>query len=353
MNGSILINKNNLISNLSEIKKFSPESQVMSMIKSDAYGHGILEVAHLLKESDAFAVATIEEATYLRNNNINKEIVCLQGFSHSNEYKYCSENNIRPVIHDLSQLKIIENTTLDKNIKLWIKIDTGMNRLGFHSSDFQTVFQKCKIISNHVGIMTHLACADEDKDDFSNKQINVLQDIMNEENIEHSIFNSAGTIRYSKKYNNSRHWIRPGLVLYGVNPCNSSNKINVKPVMTLTAPVVSIKTCKKDESIGYGHTYKVKNDTRIAAVGIGYGDGIPRRLSNIGKVFFEGSFFNIVGRVSMDIIMIDIQDKNIQVGSNVEIWGENINIKEVSSSIDAIPYELMCALGNRLSKKFF
>ena len=180
------------------IKKFSPESKVMSMIKSDAYGHGILEVAHLLKESDAFAVATIEEATYLRNNNIDKEIVCLQGFSHSNEYKYCSENNIRPVIHDLSQLKIIENTTLDKNIKLWIKIDTGMNRLGFHSSDLQTVFQKCKIISNHVGIMTHLACANEDKDDFSNKQINVLQDVINEENIEHSIFNSADTIRYSK-----------------------------------------------------------------------------------------------------------------------------------------------------------
>ena len=123
--------------------------------------------------------------------------------------------------------------------------------------------------------------------------------------------------------------------------------------MTLTAPVISIKNCKKGESIGYGQTYKIKNDTKIAAVGIGYGDGIPRRLGNIGKVFFGGNFFNIVGRVSMDITMIDIQDKNIQVGSNVELWGENINIKEVSSSIDAIPYELICSLGNRLNKEFF
>ena len=353
MNGSILINKNNLTNNLSAIRKVLPKSKVMSMIKSDAYGHGILEVANLLRESDAFAVATIEEAKYLRNNHIDKEIVCLQGFSNKDEYKYCSKNNIRPVIHDFSQVKIIENTTLKKNIKLWIKIDTGMNRLGFHSSDFEEVFKNCKNVSDQVGIMTHLACADEDEDNFSNKQISLLENFVNGKNVELSIFNSAGTIRYSKKFNNNQHWIRPGLVLYGINPCNSPSIINVKPVMTLTAPVISIKNCKKGESIGYGQTYKIKNDTKIAAVGIGYGDGIPRRLGNIGKVFFGGNFFNIVGRVSMDITMIDIQDKNIQVGSNVELWGENINIKEVSSSIDAIPYELICSLGNRLNKEFF
>ena len=141
-------------------------------------------------------------------------------------------------------------------------------------------------------------------------------------------------------------------MIYGINPCNELNDIHIKPVMTLKAPVVSVKECKKDDFIGYGQTYKVKKNTRIAALGIGYGDGVPRRLSNIGKVFFEGNIFNIVGRVSMDLIMIDIEDKNIQVGSNIELWGENINIKEVSSSIDAIPYELMCALGNRLSKKY-
>ena len=144
MNGSILINKNNLINNLSEIKKLSPNSKVMTMIKSDAYGHGVIETAKLLRDSDAFTVATMEEAKYLRDSNINKEIVCLQGFSNKNEYEYCSKNNIKPVIHDLSQISIIEETQLENKIRIWIKIDTGMNRLGFNNSDFQMIYNICK-----------------------------------------------------------------------------------------------------------------------------------------------------------------------------------------------------------------
>ena len=141
-------------------------------------------------------------------------------------------------------------------------------------------------------------------------------------------------------------------MLYGISPCRLLKKVNLKPVMTLTAPVISIKKCKKGETIGYGQTHKLENDTRIAAIGIGYGDGFPRKLSNIGKVFYNNNFFNIVGRVSMDIITVDIGDKDIKVGCNVELWGENINIKEVANSIDSIPYELMCALGNRLDKEY-
>jgi alanine racemase len=200
--------------------------------------------------------------------------------------------------------------------------------------------------------MTHLACADEDEDNFSDKQISLLENIVSDINIELSIFNSAGIIKYSKKFENSQHWIRPGLILYGINPLSSCDEINVKPVMNLLAPIISIKKCKKGDFVGYGQTYKIKNDTNVAAVGIGYGDGLPRRLSNIGKVFTKGNIFNIIGRVSMDIIMIDIHDKDIKIGSDVELWGENISIKDVSCSIDAIPYELMCSLGNRLSKEY-
>ena len=353
MNGRILVNKNNLFNNFSEIKKYTPNSKIMSVIKSDGYGHGMLEVAKVLDNSDAFAVATIKEAIYLRDNKIKKEIVCLQGFSDLTEYIYCSENNIRPVIHNFSQINIIENTSIKKPIKLWIKIDTGMNRLGFKESDFQEVFNKCSSkINDEIGIMTHLACADEDEENFSKKQIDSIENITTNNNIELSIFNSAGIIKYSKNFNNSKHWIRPGLMIYGVSPCNTLNGINIKPAMTLTAPVISVKECKKGEKIGYGHTYKVKKDTRIASVGIGYGDGFSRQFSNIGKVFFENNFFNIVGRVSMDIITIDVEDKDIKIGSNVELWGNNINIKDVSRSIDTIPYELMCSLGNRLQKEY-
>ena len=355
MNGQLLIKKKNLINNFSEIKKYNPNSKIMSVIKSNAYGHGILEVAKILNNTDSFAVATIKEAKYLRENNINKEIICLQGFSDSAEYKYCSENNIRPVIHEFSQINIIENTKLNNPVKLWIKIDTGMNRLGFHVSDFFEIFDRCsknKNIKNPIGVMTHLACADEDEDNISELQIQKILNIIEGHNTEISLFNSAGIIKYSKNFNHSNCWIRPGLMLYGVNPCTTLNNINLKPAMTLTAPVIAIKNCKKGEAIGYGHTYKVKKDTRIAAIGIGYGDGFSRQFSNIGKVFYENNFFNIVGRVSMDIITIDIKDTNINVGNFVELWGDNININEVSKLINTIPYELMCNLGNRLEKLY-
>ena len=355
MNGHILINRKNIAHNLSEIKKYSLNSKIMSVIKSDAYGHGMIEVAKSLNDSDSFAVATIKEAMYLRGKNITKEIVCLQGFSNNEELIYCSENNIRPVIHDSSQINIMDTTSLSGSIKLWIKIDTGMNRLGFNNLDFQKVFNKIKEnkkVVHPIGIMTHLACADEDDDKFSDIQISLFNEIVNETNIELSIFNSAGIIKYSKNTNDINFWLRPGLMLYGISPCRLLKEVNLKPVMTLTAPVISIKKCKKGETIGYGQTHKLENDTRIAAIGIGYGDGFPRKLSNIGKVFYNNNFFNIVGRVSMDIITVDIKDKDIKVGCNVELWGENINIKEVANSIDSIPYELMCALGNRLDKEY-
>lgn len=355
MNGQLLIQKNNLINNFSEIKKCVPNSKIMSVIKSNAYGHGMLEVAKILNNTDSYAVATIKEAKFLRENNIKKEIICLQGFSNSAEYKYCSENNIRPVIHEFSQINIIENTKLAKSIKLWIKIDTGMNRLGFHTSNFSEVFDKCnnnRNISSPIGVMTHLACADEEEDNLSELQIQKILNIIEGYNTEISILNSAGIIKYSNNLKHYDHWVRPGLMLYGVNPCSTLNHINLKPVMTLKAPIISIKECKKGESIGYGHTYKVSKDTKIAAIGIGYGDGFSRQFSNVGKVFYKNNLFKIVGRVSMDIITVDIEDTNLSVGSYVELWGDNINIKDLSKSINTIPYELMCNLGNRLNKYY-
>ena len=200
--------------------------------------------------------------------------------------------------------------------------------------------------------MTHLACADQEKDSFSIKQINLIENIINDTKTELSIFNSAGILKYSKNFKHKTHWARPGLILYGINPCSSFNKLNLKSAMTLTAPIISIKECKKGEHIGYGHTYKVKEDTRIAALRIGYGDGFPRRLSNIGKVFFKNNIFNIIGRISMDITIIDIEDKKFKIGDEVELLGNNINIIEVSNFIDTIPYELICSLGNRLEKTY-
>ena len=141
-------------------------------------------------------------------------------------------------------------------------------------------------------------------------------------------------------------------MLYGVSPCENNEEIKIKPAMTLKAPVISIKECKKGEKIGYGHTYQFEKDTRIASLGIGYGDGFSRNLSNVGRVFYENSFFNIVGRVSMDILTVDIGNKEIDLGTQFELWGNNISIRDVSDLIDTIPYELMCSLGNRLKKEY-
>ena len=353
MNGRIIVSKNNLVHNLSEIKKYAKKSKIMSVIKSNGYGHGMLEVASALEGSDAFAVATIEEAIYLRENKVKKEIVCLQGFSNKHESIYCSKNNIRPVIHCPEQISIINETSFDLPLSLWIKIDTGMNRLGFKNIDLPKIIEQIgKKIKHPVGVMTHLACADENDDNFSNNQIKTFENIIKETNAELSILNSAGVIKYWKNFNNISEWIRPGIMLYGVSPCNNNEKIKIKPAMTLTAPVISIKECKKGERIGYGHTYYFTKDTRIASLGIGYGDGFSRSLSNVGRVFYKDNFFNIVGRVSMDILTVDIGDKKIELGEDFELWGNNISIKDVSDSINTIPYELMCALGNRLKREY-
>tara|TARA_B100001989_G_scaffold249480_1_gene224857 strand:+ start:1985 stop:3049 length:1065 start_codon:yes stop_codon:yes gene_type:complete len=353
MNGNIIVNKKNLIHNLSEIKKYTKKSKIMSVIKSNGYGHGILEVAAALKDSDAFAVATIKEAAYLRKYNIEKEIVCLQGFSNIEECVYCSQSNIRPVIHCLKQVNIIEEAKLKKPMKVWIKFDTGMNRLGFKEMNLEKLMNKIENkIQPPVGIMTHLACADEENDDFSQKQIELFKNIIKNTEAELSIFNSAGIIKYIEEYHDLGDWVRPGLMLYGVNPCSNDKSLNIKPAMSLTAPVISTKKCKKGERIGYGHTYEFIKDTTIASLGIGYGDGFPRELSNLGKVFFEDNFFNIIGRVSMDILTVDIGDNKVDIGANVELWGDNINIKEVSDLINTIPYELMCGLGERLQRKY-
>ena len=355
MNGNILINTNNLKNNLSEIKKSSPNTKIMSVIKSNGYGHGILEVANALENSDSYAIATIEEAKYLRKNNITKEIVCLQGFSNEEECLFCSKNNIRPVIHNKNQIEIIKKKILKETLKVWIKIDTGMNRLGFDELSFKEAYEVCtnnNKIKKPIGLMTHLACADEKKDEFSNKQIEKFTNITKDLNGELSILNSAGILRYTNNINFSEHWVRPGIMLYGINPCNDINSLNLKPVMSLTAPVIAIKTCKKGEAIGYGQSFTFEKDTRIASIGIGYGDGYSRQLSDTGKVFFEGNFLNIVGRISMDIITVDVKDIDIKIGSFVELWGDNINIKDVSDTINTIPYELMCSLGDRLNKKY-
>ena len=353
MNGRIIVSKNNLVHNLSEIKKYAKNSKIMSVIKSDGYGHGILEVASALEDSDAFAVATIKEAVYLRENKVKKEIVCLQGFSNKEEAQYCSKNNIRPVIHCSEQICIIKETSFDLPLSVWIKIDTGMNRLGFKNIDLPKIIEEIhKKINHPVGVMTHLACADEDDDSFSYNQVKTFENIIKETKAELSILNSAGIIKYWKKFNNVSEWIRPGIMLYGVSPCKNNEEIKIKPAMTLKAPVISIKECKKGEKIGYGHTYQFKKDTRIASLGIGYGDGFSRNLSNVGRVFYENSFFNIVGRVSMDILTVDIGNKEIDLGTQFELWGNNISIRDVSDLIDTIPYELMCSLGNRLKKEY-
>lgn len=337
--------------NLLLAKKSSPDSNVIAVIKANAYGHGMLEIANTLNEADAFAVARVAEAIALRQAGITKAIVLLEGFSSEAELKLASEYQLECVIHHESQLQLLEQTK-GNAIALWLKVDTGMHRLGFNPDDVKNISQRLEQIDtvNHpVKYMTHLANADDKHDKKTLNQVNTfyksIEDITVEET---SIANSAGILGWPQTH---ASWNRPGIMLYGVSPFINSvaADLNLKPVMTLSSSLISIKQLKKGEAIGYGGSYVCEKDMTIGVVAIGYGDGYPRHAKTGTPVLVNNKRCALVGRVSMDMICVDLgEQKNVQVNNPVTLWGEGLAIEEIAECADTIAYELLCGVTRRV-----
>ena len=337
--------------NLSVAKQASPESKLIAVIKANAYGHGMVKVAHALNDADAFAVARLAEAISLRKSGIDKTILLLEGVTTKDELQQVREYQLDCVIHHESQIELLENTE-GEAISVWLKVDTGMHRLGFHPEDVARVFhrlEKIKSVNQPVKLMTHLANADDKHDQKSLNQIDVFYKcIEGFATDETSIANSAGILGWPQSH---ATWNRPGIMLYGVSPfINGKAKDNdLKPVMTLTSQLISVKKIKKGETIGYGATYTCDKDMSMGIVAIGYGDGYPRHAKTSTPVLVNNQRCSLVGRVSMDMICIDLSEQpDAQVGDPVVLWGNGLPVEEIAACADTIAYELLCGVTGRV-----
>ena len=353
-----IININYLKSNLDYLKSISDGSELYPVIKANAYGHGFNEIAQELDKIliKGVCIATVNELQNLVNLKVNYSILHMGKIVFSKLSLYESDNVIATInsISDLQKISKIYKGI--KKIRVHIKIDTGMTRMGVSLENFDEIFQKCLSMDNVSleGIYTHLANSDNNSAELNQIQIKLFDKIVSrikkKKNIKFHILNSGGLFNYSNyKYD----LIRTGIAMYGVSPLGIHNK-NLKPVMEFKAPVILKKNIRKGTMIGYGNSYKAKDDMKIAIIQCGYGDGVPFEFSNKGFVYYNSLEIPIIGRVSMDLICIDISNISIQNNDYVTLWGSILNersrLEYIAEFFDKIPYIYLTGITNRVEK---
>lgn len=331
-------------------------ARVMAVVKANAYGHGLVQAAIALREADAFAVARLDEAMQLRAAGIRQPIVVLEGVFSPLELKNAAETNIELVVHEPEQLRLLELSANKHTFALWLKIDTGMNRLGFRPESFPEVWRRLdalRVAPRIRRIMTHLARADEPAEPMTREQLakfTLLTKSLDEKGLrlETSIGNSAGTLLWPEGRGD---WVRPGLALYGVSPLPGKLGIDfgLKPVMTLDAAVIAVRQVRRGETVGYGGAWRADRDSIIAIIAAGYGDGLTRQLPSGTPIMIDGHAAKLAGRVSMDMIAADVTElTNVAVGSRAQLWGPLLPVETIAKFAGTIPYEIVCGVSQRV-----
>ena len=338
----LIIDSSKIISNIAHLKSFkSSESKFMFIVKSNAYGHSLKEIIKNLESYvDAFGVVRMEEAILAREAT-SKPILLMQGIYTDHEINIARENDIQVVIHNMSQFNLVAKN--NNELGLWVKINTGMNRLGLSQEELKVAYEKGIIRSDSV-LMTHMACADNPDDPMNKMQINNFEKAFNlvERKTKRSICNSACLINFPEL---SYDWVRSGIATYG----GEFKNLNLKTAMTFRAPIISVRNIRKGERVGYGGRKKASKDMRIAIVYAGYADGIPQTTADGTKVLVNDKQAEIFGRVSMDLVSIDVTN-HPQVSENdlVSFWSEELPINEFSDNNGLISYELMTRINSRV-----
>lgn len=338
--------------NFSRVQQLTSGSRIVAVVKADAYGHGIVRVAKALVDADAFGVACLEEAEQLREAVIRQRILLLEGPYSVEELSRIAELQLDIVVHHQSQIEMLEQADFPGALRVWLKIDSGMHRLGFEAGDVSEVMSRLQSLANVDGdiiLMTHLATANEPANSMSEKQLDTFSQARQGIVAESSIANSAAIISCPQSHGD---WVRPGLMLYGVSPLEDSQAADhdLKPVMSLQSQLISVKTLQKGESVGYGASWRCPSDTVIGIVAAGYGDGFPRHARSGTPTLVNGKRASIIGNASMDMLTVDLSAQpDAAVGDPVELWGSQLAIEEVAMYATTIPYELLCGVHKRLT----
>ena len=336
--------------NLNRVKQLAPNSKIVSMVKANAYGHGVKDCLAALNNTDAFGVATLEEALELRAQGSKHAITLIEGIFNANEMHAVLQHQLECVVHQQQQVEWLlqyKAEYIQQGLKVWIKLNSGMDRLGFKIDEIIDVITRLKTEGFHCVLAMHFANADVPEHPMNQQQIQQLLTIKEScAPIEVSCCNSAAIFNWPELHFD---YVRPGIMLYGASPFadKTVHELDLKPVMTFTARIIALNHIQAGDSVGYGSWFTADEAMDIAIVSIGYGDGYPRAYIKQNYVAVNGHLTRVIGRVSMDMIAIDVTGLNVSLDHEVELWGQHRLVDDVAEANGTIGYELLCRLSNR------
>ncbi|HZQ62760.1 MAG TPA: alanine racemase [Casimicrobiaceae bacterium] len=337
-----------LRANLAVVRRCAPEAQVLAVVKANAYGHGLARVLPALADADGLALIELDAALALREQRYTRRILLLEGFFEAAELPEIAARRLAVVVHDADQVRMLETAQLSRPVEVFIKVNTGMNRLGVRPGELGSIAERlsrCDAVAA-LRLMTHFARADEE--DGITEQLEVFDRACAGLPYPRSLANSAGVVRYEEVGGDI---VRPGIMLYGATPFadRSAEMLGLAPVMTLRSRIIAIQQLEPGEMVGYGGSHVADRRQRIGVIACGYGDGYPRHAPNGTPVVVGGSRVPMVGRVSMDMITVDLSDvPRASVGTPVVLWGAGLPVDEVACAASTVGYELLCAVAPRV-----
>jgi len=341
------IDQNALANNL-YIARRATRSRIMAAIKGDAYGHGLLRAAEALADADGFALLDIRDAVRLREAGYAQTILLLEGCFQADDLKLAAEYDLSCVIHSAWQVAMLDAYPRRAAFDVWLKVNTGMNRLGWAPAAVSTAMEQLRAHQAVRGItlMTHFACADEARGVAD--QLDVFNALAGAYHVPRSLANSAALLRYPDTHGD---WVRPGIMLYGASPFadTSARQLGLRPAMTLHSEIIAIQELEAGDEVGYGALFRADRNMRIGIVACGYADGYPRHAPNGTPILVDGQLAQTVGRVSMDMLSVDLGNlMHATVGSRVVLWGDGMPVDTVARAAGTISYELLCGLTKRV-----
>lgn len=350
-----VVDLNALRFNFRRAAALASPAESMAVVKADGYGHGLEAVAGALADlTSRYAVACLEEAERLRKTGLMHPVVLLQGVHDKADWPRCAEAGFEVVVHESGQLEDLFASASGSQV-LWIKVNTGMNRLGFMPDDIAGIIERVRRRPNIRlrGLVTHLACADDPGHPMNAHQIGLMAALQNAfPGLEISVANSAAHYRDGDA---AFHWTRPGIMLYGGTPLlgKTGQDLGLQPVMTLQSQLIAVRELDKGDKVGYGAAWQASEPCRMGIVAIGYGDGYPRHAPAGTPVWVRGRRVPLIGRVSMDMIAVELTDvPSAQPGDMVELWGGHVSVDEVARLAGTISYELLAGLTPRVPRRY-
>lgn len=339
--------------NYQKLKTLAGGSQLIAVIKADAYGHGANQIAKALPDADAFAVAAVGEAVSLRDSGITQKILVMGGFISPADLQTCIDRQLDPVIHQQFHIDCLRDNQALNQMQIWMKVDSGMGRLGFPADAVKGAIEQLEKISTlgQFRMMSHFASADEIDNNQTEKQMKTISDLKLEA-YEWGISNSAGILGWPQSH---KTWVRSGIALYGANPMSNRKQVpqHLHPAMTMTTSVLAVNRHTKGDVIGYAGSYTCPEEKTIAVIAAGYADGYPRLKTKSSQINIQGQLCNIVGRISMDMITVDISGlKEVKVGDEVCLFGVNPEAEDIADDSLTIAYEIFCNVGAHAKREY-